>query len=158
LLFDQTLPKAEQHALHWFLIACTTGLRYSDWFAILSQLDNAPEEPLYIGRQTKTEKPLVIPKQERLQRLLAFQPETLHKISSQKARDYIKSALKMADIPEAEKYGTHAGRDTFVMIAYHYHNASIEDIAALIGDHPVTLRKHYFMNDPRYLAKKVANW
>ncbi len=140
LLKQEILNPHEQNVLHFFLIGCFTGMRYSEWSNVERQLNS--DELEFVVRQLKTDKVVRLPKHEILAHLLSWKTDTLHKISDQKAREYLLKVMKVAGI---EKHvTTHTARHTFAMMMLNDLDAPLEMVSECLGHSSVNVtRKHY---------------
>lgn len=95
-----------------FLLACSTGLRYSDLSRINSQhLKQTKEGYILQLRQTKTEDFVNIPLTEKtLQTVNDLISGTLHAVSNQKMNTYVKELCQLAGIDEPFEVHAYKGR------------------------------------------------
>lgn len=140
LLKEETLNPHLQNALHLFLIACFTGLRYSDWKKVKEGL-RLEDNQIRI-HQEKTDIPIIIPLNKPLKFLLTWNYDKVHNISDQKARDYIKLIVKQIGIDK--KVGTHTGRHTFVIMAINVFKIPIYEVSTMVGHQSVKTTQNYY--------------
>ena len=101
------LPGYLFNALVYFLIACYSGLRYSDW----DQCGNIQDGNLAIKQKKGNKKLLLIPIGERLQWLLQIRNENqLRVFTDHRYREYLKELAQRASI---EKHMTTTYRPTY---------------------------------------------
>ena len=137
LLDSQSLPGYLQKTLHYFLIACYTGLRDSDW----RQCRNIKGDVILVKQTKKGGEELRIPLNKYSRVLIETLPETYHVFTNQRNNVYLKEIKQLAGI---EKHlTTHCGRHTFIVMCLNEAKIPIEVVAEFVGDKVKTLEKHY---------------
>ena len=137
LLRSGELPAYLEKTLHFFLIACYSGLRYSDW----RQCKNVKNDVLVIKEQKKDAKDLLIPISAPLKRLIDSLPSYWYPFSNQRCNRYLKELKKLANIEH--NITTHTARHTFAMMCLNEAEMDFEMVASLIGDEVTTVKRHY---------------
>lgn len=147
-LLGRSYKGATQRALDMFLVACGTGLSYSD-LQRFSVADLKKEgDYYYISKQrNKTGRPfnaIVLP----FALPIIFHYGTMVKISNQK----LNKALKRID----KTYTVHMGRRTYASLLYN-RNVSAEVVAAALGDSVQVALKYYAKMTDSFAIKQQIN-
>ena len=105
-----------------FLLACLTGLRYSDFSRINKQHLKKDSEGYTLSiRQQKTEEYIDIPlTPEAAEICLKLIDGSIHPISNQKMNTYVKELCKLSEIDESFEKHIYKGRDKTVQIVPKY--------------------------------------
>jgi len=155
LLLAETLPNYLQNALHLFLIACFTGLRYGDWKSIKEA--RKEHDFLIIQRQSKTGKYLEVALHNRLRYLLNWNFEQLHIISGQRARMYLKEIAKRQGIDK--KVTTHTARHTFAIIGLNELDWDMAYVSEALDHSSISItQKHYAKYVRKYSMEMMSRW
>ena len=148
LLDHESMPGYLMNTLVHFLIACYSGLRYSDW----DKCTNVVDGVLAIKQNKKKGDLLLIPISKPLQMLINRRLEHWRVFTDQRYRVYLKELSDMAKINK--HITTHTGRHTFAMMCLNEAEMTFEMVAALLDDKVETVKNHY----ARYhtTSKKLA--
>jgi integrase len=177
LHFDLSATPHLDRVRDLFLVACHTGLRYSDFSKLTAE--NVRDGFIEIARQQKTGKPVVIPVHPTVKAIIKkYGGDLPESVSNQKMNEYIKDACKQVDCMKeyttktATKGGvkvthrykkwqvtsTHTGRRTFATNAYRQGIPTIT-IMAVTGHKTEKAFLSYIKVSPREHAEiMAAHW
>jgi integrase len=121
---------------NWFLIACDTAMRYSDYYQLhrenIKEVPNGYDYTYFPNKTSKTSKHKVtVPLSNRVMRILTrYGLEMPKPISNTKMNEALKKIALLAGIPKS--IGTHTARRTFATLSYK-DGQSIQDIMKITG-------------------------
>lgn len=138
LLYAGSLPGYLQKVLHFFLIACYTGIRESDW----RQCRNVEGEDVLVVKQTKKKGAIVrIPLNKFSKQLINDLPSNYRVFSNFRNNKYLKEIMQIANIKK--HMTTHCARHTFVVMCLNEAKIPFKMVAEFVDDSVKTLEKHY---------------
>ncbi|MDX5449111.1 MAG: site-specific integrase [Bacteroidota bacterium] len=155
-----------ENARDVFLLACRTGLSYSD-IKNLEWDDIETNEGMYLIQKprVKTKVPFIVPispsAMEILMKYRGFQDalngKVIHVISNQKQNEYLKEIAEKAGIPK--KITMHVARHTFATLALN-NEVPIEVVSKMIGHSTIKHTQHYARIQTGRISKSVnsINW
>lgn len=152
LLYDGYLPSYLYRSLHFFLIACYTGVRNGDW----EQFTQKPieENMLIIKQRKKSGKIIRIPLSQKATKLLKDIPAHYEVVSNQRFNKDLKEIMQIAGI---EKHiSTHCARHTFVIMCLNEAKIPLDMVAKFIDDSIRTVQKHYAQYLDSYKQDEIA--
>ncbi|NME66594.1 site-specific integrase [Flammeovirga aprica] len=147
-LFDSgELEGRLQNVLNYFLVACYTGVRYSDYYRLLHY--NGKDDSIRIA-QTKTLNSVTLYLSKRAKELIV-KPYQLN--SNQKTNTYLKEIMLIAGIDK--KITTHSARHTFASNVISK-GASLKELQELLGhkDYKSTLVYAHLLPDKKMETMK----
>lgn len=152
LLYNGMLPGYLHKTLHFFLIACYTGVRQGDW----EQFPSKPIEGkmLRIAQSKKKGEIVRIPLSEKALKLVQDFPEHYTTMTNQKFNMYLKEIMQLAKINK--HISTHCARHTFVIMCLNEAKIPIDVVAQFIDDKVKTLQKHYARYLDSYKQEEIS--
>ncbi|GAA4839811.1 site-specific integrase [Algivirga pacifica] len=118
------LPSRLHNVLHYFLIACYTGFRFSDY----AKFNLYKGEDTFRIMMSKTKSHVAVPIVPRAKELLLGQ---YHILSNTKTNQYLKEVMKIAGIDK--QITTHSARHTFAINLLRRGGCTLKDLQTLLG-------------------------
>ena len=137
LLYANSLPGYLQKTLHYFLIACYTGLRESDW----NECRKIKNDIITAAQKKKGGKVVRIPLNKFSKQLIMDLPAHYRVFSNTRNNIYLKEIMQLAQIDK--HITTHCGRHTFVVMCLNEAKIPFKMVSEFVDDTVETLEKHY---------------
>jgi len=138
-LLDKPMSKSMHDTLCYFLLACYTGLRHSDWGRF--SMSNVEDGHIKL-RALKNKTHVVLPIGKTLSKILIHIENTLKPLSNQKCNVMLKSLASMAGIDK--EISTHSGRHSFGYMCA-ANGLPESTTAALLGVNANTVKVYYHL-------------
>lgn len=152
LLYNGYLPSYLYRTLHFFLIACYTGVRHGDW----AQFPEKPiEDNMLVIKQSKKDGKIVrIPLGTKATKLINDLPEHYRVVTNKQFNKDLKEIMRMAKVNK--HISTHCARHTFVIMCLNEAKIPLDMVAKFIDDSIRTVQKHYAQYLDSYKQDEIS--